>query len=227
MIKQSLLAIALLSSLTLQAGELSSKTEDTVLTQESASAGLLGATYLTVYLGKTSYGDDDTAHVLDDNLQYGLAGQFKISNNLSIGGTIEALTADIDYQGITGDASATALSLEGLYHFRPNGIVDPFISLGLAYVSTDTNVKYQGQTASESNSDNGYQFTAGAEFDLTNKIFLTPAFSYSKVGDNDASKNLSANMYFEVIKNFYLGGKLSVELEETDTSYYVSASYKF
>ena len=137
------------------------------------------------------------------------------------------LTADIDYNGVTGNARGTALYLEGLYHFIPNGTIDPFVSLGFAHVSTDLDMTYQGQTYSKSNSDNGYQFSTGAEFDLTNKIFLTPAFSYSKVGDTDASKDVIAEIDFEVTQNFYLGAKIDVELTETDTSYYVGAGFKF
>jgi opacity protein-like surface antigen len=228
MIKKSLLTIALLSSLTLQAEDTTTKQViDTTPVQQSTNNGLLGATYLKAYVGTTKFGDDETADILDSNIQYGIKGQFKINDNLSLAGGVEMLTADIDYSGITGDASGTALYLEGLYHFLPNDTIDPFISLGLAYVSYDTDMTYQGQTFSDSESDNGYQFAAGAEFDLTNKIFLTPAFSYSKIGDGDASKDVSVEIDFEVATNFYLGGKINVELEDTDTSYYVGLGFKF
>jgi len=204
------------------------QTTDINLIKQSENKGLLGATFIKVYVGTTSFGDDETADILDSNLQYGVKGQFKINDNLSLGGGVEMLTANIDYQGITGDVSGTALYLEGLYHFLPNGTIDPFVSLGLSYVSyKEDGEEYGYGSYSYDDSDNGYQFSAGAEFDLTDKIFLTPTFSYAKVGDGDASKDISVEIDFEVANNFFLGGGINVELEETDTSYYVGAGFKF
>ncbi len=192
-----------------------------------SNKGLLGETFIKASIGTTSFGDKETADLINSNINYGISGQIKINNNLNFGGSVGMLNADIDYNGITGDISTTSLSLGGLYHFLPNDTIDPFVSLSLAYIASNTNTKYQGQTFSKSDSDNGYSISAGAEFDLTNKIFLTPLLSYTKVGSNDASKDISVKIDFEVQKNIYLGSGINIDIDKTDTNYYVNISFKF
>lgn len=220
MIRKSLLSIALLSSLTLQA-------DDTVTTGQTSNHGVLGNNYVIAYVGTTNYGDKDTAGLLNSNTQFGIAGSFKATKNIALFLSVEAISADIDYNGITGDASGTALSIGALYHFLPTETIDPYILIALANVSTKVDTEYRGTTYSKSDSANGYGISAGAEFDLSDKVFLTPSASYSKVGDIDASTDIALKMQFQVSKSIYLGGKITIDLDETDTSYFVGVGAKF
>ncbi len=218
--KKHLYAIALLSVLNLQA-------EDITKLETSNSNGLLGQSSIGAYVGTARYADEETSDLLDNNFIFGLGVSLKTTENISLGLSMSTMRADIDYNGITGDASGLALSASALYHFFPKEDIDPYISLGLRWVSTKVDMEYQGTTYSEDNSDNGYMFSAGAEFDLSETVFLTPSASYTKVGDGDASKDIAVAIDFKITETIYLGGIIEIELDETNTGYFVGISGKF
>jgi len=221
MIKKSLFTIALLSSLILQA-------EDIITAKHSNNRGLLGTSNIKVYVGKTSFGDKKTAYLFDDNIQYGVEGSFKANEHISLGASIEIFNADININGVTGNISDTIFYFEGLYHFLPDKIIDPFITLGLVHIPYDVEVVYQGTTIyKEENLDNGYIFTVGAEFDISERVFLTPSFSYSKVGTYDANSAIVIELDTMITNTIYIGAKINMDIKNTDTSYYVGVGFKF
>jgi hypothetical protein len=194
--------------------------------QQSESKGLFGTTNLKAYIGKTSYEDQLTASFLNNNIQYILEGSFKINNHISAIGGVSKFEADKDYNGTTGYLKLTSFYLGGLYHFIPNGSIDPFISLSLGRFYTDDSSTSRGKTYKSDNSYNMYRLNAGIEFELSDIIFVKPSFRYRKRG-GEYVRNINTELYIEVIDNFYINGNVDIELREKDKSYYLGASLKF
>lgn len=191
------------------------------IVQPINAQGLLGKRYTSFSIGIQKPGDDYVKQVDDSILQLGGQINLPVNSNVDANFTLsyEQLDGDDD-QGL--DFEGTSKSVVGgvVYHFTPDQKINPFVGVGVGFVSVDIEATAVGFHSTSDETDLGFSLVTGIEIDLNSRIAIRPTLGYYRIeneyNDDDFTTGVSFNVWFN---NSVFGGiRTTYALDEGDVT---------
>jgi len=152
---------------------------------------------LSPFVGGYMFDGDQS---LDDSPVLGVAVGYNLRERWGLEGAISIVDAE-DTAGGTGNVDIYNITLNALYHFRPNRALVPFLTAGIG----GQNISYSGGGASDQNLL--FNYGAGLKYFLTEDFGLRAEVRHLFVRDNlESSSDSFNNLTFTVGLTFQLGG---------------------
>lgn len=208
--------LALFLTLSLQA-------DDILQTDQAKNNGLLGQSYINASLGSVYYGNAETRSFVDYSFHAQLQGSYKITNNISLGLSISSSQLQVShtdpYDTWTIKSEFLRIGVSALYHFLPQRRIDPFVSVDVGtnfsnYTSESTD-EYIMNNYNNNDTYTNFALETGAEFDLSDSIFLTPSIIYTYT-DRENSNSLTffyLTMDIKLTDMIFVDAKVGTEFE--------------
>ena len=122
---------------------------------------------------------------------FDLLGKYMLNENLAVGvdiGWARFGTEDLDYEDVEASGQFIPLTALAEYHFG-TGKVKPFVGADLGLYIFKVKAKYQGISASTSESYFGFAPLAGIEYDIKDNLAFTAnlKYNYILIEDDDGS----------------------------------------
>lgn len=197
--------------------------------KNSREHGFLGQTDVSVSVGKRFIGDKEREKYSKDLLYYGISGSAPLNEHLQVMALYRKIQADRDYSyggyQVTGDWKGDTAAFGAMYHFNPYDKIDPYVALAYKNTSIEVTEHVSGRSYDDSNSENTYLGSAGAEIDLDNSDFLNTSidFSNNQKSDNELQLNLDYKRY--LTDDLIVGGGVSYPLYDPSLNLVIGVAY--